>query len=80
VWAEITLKIMQQINDGFLVATRYKDGSMGDPIGNIEDGGGFTLFYSLDHAVKIRDQVSIESKQQLHVFKLNIVFAGEVIL
>ena len=66
-----------QINSGFFVAEKLPDGSPGRPIGN--EDGAIMLFEDLALADRVRSGAAPENGP-LTIFKVNIVFAGEVLI
>lgn len=68
---------------GFFIAKKLKDGSPGQPIGmaidNIAMEGGIMMFEELGDAIKVRDTMQTDIGP-LSIFKVNLVFAGEVLL
>ena len=65
------------MNEGFFVAQKLADGSLGRPVGN--DDGAIMLFEELERAAAVRLSL-LEESSDLAVFKVNLVFVGEVIL
>lgn len=63
-------------NQGFFIAQRQPDGSPGRPIGN--DDGAIMMFEELDKVLEVRKEMEAEHGP-LGVYKVNMVFAGEVI-
>lgn len=66
------------INQGFFIAQRQADGSPGKPIGD-EETGAIMMFEELDSALEVKSRLQAEHGQ-LSIFKINLVFAGEVVL
>ena len=67
------------MSEGFFIASRLEDGSVGQPVSN--GGESISLFEDLLVAKKVRDELVKEgSMGMLHIYKVNMVFVGEVIL
>jgi hypothetical protein len=64
-------------DQGFFIAQKLLDGSPGRPIGN--EDSAIMLFEDLCVAQKVRDELSSEHGP-LSIFKVNMVFCGEVVL
>ena len=66
------------MNCGFFLAQKLPDGGPGKPIGSGDDGA-IAMFEDLDVAVQVRDSLAGELGP-LSIFRVNLVFVGEVIL
>ena len=64
------------MNCGYFIAQKQPDGTPGRPIGNEEDA--IMLFEDLEKAREVQLTMSAEHGP-LSVFKVNLVFAGEVL-
>lgn len=65
------------MNQGFFIAQKQPDGTPGRPIGN--DDGAIMLFEDFDKACEVLKEMQAEYGP-LSLFKVNLVFAGEVII
>jgi len=64
------------LDQGFFIAQKQQDGSPGRPIGN--DDGAIMMFEELDKASEVRKNMEVEHGP-LSVFRVNMVFVGEVV-
>ncbi len=64
------------MNFGFFIAQKQEDGSPGRPVGN--EDGAIMMFEDLDVAKGVRDNMQ-EEGAPLAIFKVNLVYAGEVL-
>jgi hypothetical protein len=58
---------------GFFIAEKLPDGSPGRPVGD-QEYDTVALFHTVEKAIQIRDSVN----KDLKIFRLNLVFVGEV--
>lgn len=65
------------MNQGFFIAQKLADGSPGKPVGN--DDGAIMLFEDFDKAIIVRGGLEKEHGA-LGIFRVNLVFAGEVLI
>lgn len=66
------------MDQGFFLAQKQQDGSPGRPLGNEEDGA-IMMWENLSEALNVRNRL-IPEMGVLCVFRVNLVFTGEVIL
>lgn len=65
------------LDQGFFIAQKLPDGSPGRPIGN--DDGSIAMFEDLEVVKAVRSKL-VEEHGPLSIFRVNMVFSGEVIL
>jgi hypothetical protein len=65
------------VNQGFFIAQKLPDGTPGKPVGN--DDGAIMMFEEFDKAVTVRQELQREHGP-LSIFRVNLVFAGEVLI
>lgn len=61
----------------FFIASKTADGTLGKPIGN--DDGAIMFFEELEAAIEVKNGL-VKEHGPLHIFRMNMSFAGEVLI